>query len=360
MRKLLLSSAAIIALTFIGANAQQASNSGPYSVIKTVKVGGDGGWDYLYADASTRRLYIARSGQPPTGRIAVFDLDTLTPVGEVPGVNAHGVALDPKSNHGFATSNPVAMFDTRTLAPIKTIDVQGSPDASLFDAFNERVYILSHRAPNATVINATDGSIVGTIDLGGAPEQAVTDGQGHIYIDIEDKDQVAVVDARTMAVTAHYELGGKGGGPGGLALDAKNHILFVACHNPATMVMMDALTGKILSTLPIGTGVDATTFNPNTMEAFSSQGDGTVTVIKELSPTNFVVEQTVQTQAGARTSTLDTKANRIFVVTAEYGPPPPAPTATATAAPAAAPGRGRGGRGPMVPGSFTILEIGTK
>jgi DNA-binding beta-propeller fold protein YncE len=251
------------------------------------------------------------------------------------------------------------MWNTRTLAPIKTIDVQGNPDGLLFDPFNERVYIFSHSAPNATVINASDGTVVGTIDLGGAPEQAATDGQGHLYVDLENKDQVAVVDAKTMAVTAHYDLGGKGGGPGGLALDGKNHILFVACHDPAVMVIMDATNGKILSTLPIGTGVDATAFNPNTMEAFSSQGDGTVTIIKELSPTNFVLEQTVKTLTGARTMALDTKTSRAFVVTAQYGPPP-TPVPPAANAPAPTPGRGRGTRGPMIPDSFTILEIGTK
>jgi len=357
MRHNLLLSGTILVLSVLGALAQ-SSPAGPYKIIKTAKVGGDGGWDYLYADVAGRRLYIPRSGPAPTGRITVYDLDTLNPVGEIPGFNGHGVAVDPKSNHGFATSKPVAMWDTKTLAPIKTIDVQGNPDGLLFDPYNERVYIFSHSAPNATVINAADGSVVGTIDLGGAPEQAATDGEGHIYVDLENKDQVAVVDAKTMSVTAHYELGGKGGGPGGLALDAKNHILFVACHNPATMVIMDAETGNILSSLPIGTGVDATSFNPNTKEVFSSQGDGTVTVIKELSPTNFVVEQTVQTLTGARTMTLDTKNNNAFVVTAEYGPPPPAPPAANP--PAATPGRGRGSRGPMVPGSFTILEIGTK
>lgn len=194
--------------------AQQASNEGPYKVLRTAKVGGEGGFDYVYADVTGRRLYVPRPAASGA-RVTVFNLDTLEPAGEIPNSNARGVAVDPKSNHGFASSKPVVMWDTTTLTTIKTIDVDGGPDGILFDPFNERVYIFSHRAPNATVIDATNGSVVGTIDLGGAPEQAVTDGNGHIYVDIEDKDNIAVVDAKAMKVTAHYDLGGKGGGPGG-------------------------------------------------------------------------------------------------------------------------------------------------
>jgi len=258
--------------------AQQAPTAQPYKVIRTAKVGGAGGFDYVYADVAGRRLYIPRTGD--TARVTVFNLDTLEPAGEIPNANARGVAVDPKSNHGFCSSKPVVMWDTKTLATIKTIEVQGNPDGILFDPFNERVYVFSHSAPNATVINAKDGSLVGTIDLGGAPEQAVTDGKGHLYIDIEDKDNVAVVDAKKLTLTSHYSLNGKGGGPGGLAFDVKNHILFAACHDPATMVVLDAKDGKIITTLPIGSGVDGAVFNPATRETFSSQGDGTLTVIK--------------------------------------------------------------------------------
>jgi DNA-binding beta-propeller fold protein YncE len=328
-----------------------SAQTGPYKILKTAKVGGEGGFDYVYADSAGRKLYIPRTGPMP--RIAVFNLDTLEPAGEIANTNARGVAVDPKSTHGFATSKPVAMWDSKTLAPIKTIDVEGGPDGILFDSFNERIYILSHRAPNATVIDAKDGSVVGTIDLGGAPEQAVTDGKGHLYIDIEDKDSVAVVDAKTMKVTAQYDIGSKAKTPAGLAFDAKNHILFVACRQPAAMVIMDAADGKIITSLPIGTGVDGAAFNPKTMEAFSSQGDGTLTVIKEKSRTSFEVEQTLTTMPGAKTMTLDSKTDHVFLIAAEYGPAP-APTT-----PPAAGGRGgRGGRGPMLPGSFSIIEVG--
>jgi DNA-binding beta-propeller fold protein YncE len=334
----------------VAASAQTPPSAGPYKLLKTVKTGGDGGFDYVYADVAGRRLYIPRAG--PGGRVTVFDLDTLAPVGEIAGVNGHGAAVDTRSGHGFASSKPVAMWDAKTLAPGKTIEVQGNPDGILGDPANQRVYILSHVAPNVTVIDAKDGSVAGLIDLGGAPEQAVTDGKGHLYIDIEDKDQIAVVDAKTMTVTAKYSLEGKCGTPAGLAFDVKNHILFAACRNPATMAMLDSDTGKILAVLPIGTGTDGAVFNPATMEAFSSQGDGTLTIIKETSPTSFVVEQTLQTQVGAKTLTLDTRTNRVLLTAAEYGPIPDAPAA----APAGPPGRPR--RGPMLPGSFAILVVG--
>jgi DNA-binding beta-propeller fold protein YncE len=194
-----------------------AQDSGPNKVIQKARVGGDGRFDYVFADASGRRLYVPRTGTTP--RVSVYDLDTLKLVNEIPNVNARGVAVDPKTSHGFASSNPVAMFDTKTLAPIKTIAVEGGPDGILFDPFNQRVWVFSHRAPNATIIDSKDGSIVGTLDLGGAPEQAATDGKGHMWVDLEDKDSIAAVDTKTLKVTATYGLDGKGTGPGGLAFD---------------------------------------------------------------------------------------------------------------------------------------------
>ncbi len=331
-----------VCLVFVSALATVCAQ-GPYRVLKTVKVGGAGGFDYVYADSAGRRLYVPRTG--PTPRINVFDLDTLEPAGEIANANARGVAADPESNHGFASSKPVVMWDTKTLAPIKTIDVQGGPDGILFDSSNDRVWVFSHSAPNATVINSKDGSVAGTVDLGGAPEQAVSDGAGHIYVDIEDKDNIAVVDAKTLTVTAHYDLTGKGGTCAGLAIDVKNKILFAGCRNPQVMVVLTT-GGKIIDTLPIGRGVDGAVFNPATMEAFSSQGDGTLTVIKENSPTSFVVEQTVQTKVSAKTLTLDSKTNQILLIAADFAPPATPPPA------------GRPGRGPMVADSFSILVVG--
>ena len=178
---------AVLGFMASSAFAQEGSSDGPYKVLKTVKAGGDGGFDYVYADSEGRRLYIPRTG--PTPQISIFDLDTLASVGELAAVSAHGVAVDPKFHHGFATSSPVVMWDSTTLKPIKNIPVQGHPDGILFDAFNHRVYILSHAEPNMTVIDAKDGSIVGTINIDGAPEQAATDEKGHIYVDFEDQRQ---------------------------------------------------------------------------------------------------------------------------------------------------------------------------
>ena len=353
MRRIFVCVALIAMLITIGW-AEQATTPQPYKVIKTAKVGGAGGFDYVYADIAGRRLYIPRTGTTP--RVTVFNLDTLEPVGEIPTAGARGVAVDPVSNHGFCSSKPVVMWDTKTLATIKTIDVQGNPDGILFDPFNQRVWVFSHSQPNATVIDAKDGSVVGTLDLGGAPEQAVSDGKGHLYVDLEDKDKIAAVDAKTLKVTAVYDLAGKGGGPGGLAFDVKNHVLFATCHNPATMVVLNSDDGKILATLPIGSGTDGATFNPKTMEAFSSNGDGTLSVIKENSPTSFVVEQDLKTMPRAKTLTLDSKTDHILLIAAEYGPPPAPPADAPKDAPKQ--GGGRGGRAPMLPDSFSILVVG--
>jgi DNA-binding beta-propeller fold protein YncE len=332
----------------------QAPGDGPYKVLKTAKVGGDGGFDYVTADSDGRRLYVGRSGNP--GRVTVFNLDTMEKVGEVANtMRVHGATVSPKSHHGFASSNPVVMFDTKTLETIKTIEVKGSPDGYLYDPYNDRVYILSHSQPHATVIDAKEGTVLGTIDdLGGAPEQAATDGKGTIYVDIEDAHSIAVVDAKAMTVKTHYDLAGKGDGCAGLALDAKNEILFAACRNPQNMVILSAKDGKILDTLPLAGSSDGATFNPKTMEAFSSHGNGTLSVIKENSPTSFTVEETLTTMTGAKTLTLDAKTGNIVLIAAEYGPAP-APT---TPPDPTKKGGGRGGRGPMLPDSFTLLVVG--
>ena len=331
-----------IALLSLSAFAQD----GPYKILQTAKVGGDGRFDYVYADSAGRKLYVARRGPD---RVSVYDLDKIELAGEIANTSAAGAAVSTKSGHGFASSKPVAMWDAKTLAPIKTIDVEGGPDGILHDPFNDRVYIFSHRAPNATVIDAADGKVLGTIDLSGAPEQGVSDGKGHIYVDIEDKGNVAVIDAKTMTVTARYDLEGKGGQCAGLALDAKNEILFATCRAPQNMVILSAKDGKIITTLPIGQGTDGAVFNPSTMEAFSSQGDGTLTIVREKSPKDFEVEQNLTTMRGAKTLTLDSKTGHVLLIAAQTAPPP------ADAPPA--PG-GRGGRGSMVPGSFSIVVVG--
>jgi len=347
---------ATLAVMLPFAGLAHAQEPGPYKVLKIQLVGGDGGFDYVTADPDGRNLYVARSG--PAGHIGVFNLDTLAPVGDIPGVSAHGAAVDAATGHGFATSKPVTMFDAKTFAILKKIDVQGNPDGYLNDTYNHHFYILSHSEPNITVLDDKDGAILGTINIGGAPEQAATDGKGKIYVDIEDKDAIAVIDANAMKMIGKYDVSSKGGGCAGLALDAKNSILFASCRDKNNMIILSATDGHILADLPIGNGSDGATFNPATQEAFSSQGDGSLTVIKETSPTTFVVEQTVPTPARAKVLTLDTKTNRIYTITAEYGPVPAAPPAGTPPPPPGAPAWMRGPRAPMIPNSFQILEIG--
>jgi DNA-binding beta-propeller fold protein YncE len=341
-------------------------DAGPYKVVKTAKVGGLGGFDYIQADADGRRLYIPRGAvqgdHPMPGRVTIFDLDTLASAGEIPDTRANGAAIDVKSGHAFASSNPVAMWDVKTQKLIKTIEVDPKcrPDGIMADPFNQRIYVFSHPTMDATVIDAKDGKMLGTIDLGGAPEQAVSDGNGRVYAVIQDKSNVAVIDAKTMKVTAHYDFTGKGARCNGLALDERNHVLFAACgqsgNPPVTppqpmMVILDANDGKILTSLPLAGSSDGAVFNPKTMEVFSTHGNGTLTVIKEISPTSFEVEQNLQTMPGAKCLTLDPKTNHILTMAAEYGPAP--------ASDAQPQGRGgRGARGPMLPDSFTILVIG--
>jgi len=357
MRRFSFAALSVVAISAVIALAQ-APATGPYKVLKVAKVGGEGGFDYVTADSEGRRLYVGRSGaQGAPGRIMVYNLDTLEKVGQVDNtMRVHGATASPKSGHGFASSNPVVMFDTKTFATIKTIDVKGNPDGYLYDPFNDRVYILSHSKPHATIINASDGSIAGTIDdLGGAPEEAATDGKGTIYVDIEDQHSIAVVDAKAMTVKTHYDIGSKADGCAGLALDAKNQILFAACRQPNTMVILSATDGKILEALPLGGSSDGAVFNPQTMEAFSSHGNGTLDIIKENSPTSFVLEQEVKTMTQAKTLTLDAKTGHVLLIAAEYQAPPPPP---ADAPPA---GEKKGGRGPgrqMVPDSFSILVVG--
>lgn len=337
---------ACIAVFAVVLTAKQELASGPYRVLKTAKVGGEGGFDYIFADVGARRLYAPRNG--PMGHLSVFNLDTLDPVGDIPGVSSGGATVDPTTHHGFSTTKPVTMWDADSLKIIKTIDVDGRPDGIMFDPYNERVWIFSHVAPNATVIDAKDGTVVTTLDLGGAPEQAVSDGKGTIYVNITDKSNIAVVDAKNLKVTAHYDLSSKATNAGGLAFDAKNHILFSYLHQPSSMtVIVNANDGHIITTLPVGDGVDTVAFNPSTMEAISADGAGSMTFIKEDSPTSFHVEQTLTTLPRAKTMALDTKTGHILSMTAEFGPAPPPP-----------PGGGRGGRAPMVPGTFTLLMVG--
>ena len=371
MRSVLIAIAMSMAVCAPLARAQQAD---PYKVLDTTRVGGEGGWDYIYADANGRRLYIPRGAAGAVGaagatpgvaaapaRLTIFDLDTLKPVGAISGVGGQGTAVDPKTDHGFTSDHPkVSMFDTKTMTLIKRIDVGAArPDGIYFDPFNERVYVFSHPTRNATVIDAKDGAVLGTIDLGGTPEQGVGNGKGMLYVVMQDAvGSVTAVDVTSMKVVGHYSFVDKGS-CNGLAVDVRNEILFAACRSGSapgqqpSMVILSARDGKVLTTLPLAGGSDGAVFNPATMEAFSTQGNGTMTIVKEISPTSFKVEQNLQTMNGARTLAFDSKTGHLFTMSQERGPVP----AAAAAAAAQAPG-GRPPQGPPIPGSFSILTIG--
>ena len=344
MQKLL----SILLLAGIGLLAGNvfAQTDNPYKVLDTTQVMGSGGTDYVCADNDGRRVYVPRGNNT-----FVFDLDTHKYIGTITNIGGHGVAIDTATHHGISSSRPLGMFDTQTMEKIKSIDVQSSPDGILRESFTGKVLILSHGAPSITLVDPKDGTVTGTIEVGGALEQAQSDGQGKLYVDIEDQNQIAVVDMKAMKVITRYPLGDKGDGPAGLGFDVKNHILFAMCHS-GNCVILNADDGKILATLPISTGTDGGGFNPNTMEAFSSQGNGTLSIIKEKSPTEFVAEQTVTTKQGARTCSLDTKNNVIVVICTERAPQPAAPDTNAPA------GGGRRGGGRGGPGYLDVIWVG--
>jgi glutamine cyclotransferase len=352
MKKLIHFSRVLLGIGLLAGNAFAQDSAAPYKVLDTTQLMGNGGIDYVYADNDERRVYVPRGTQT-----FVFDLDRHKYIGSITNVGGHGVAIDTATHHGVSSSSPPSLFDTETMQKIKSIEVQGRPDGILREPFTGKIFILSHEAPSITMIDPKDGMVAGTIDVGGAMEQAQSDGQGKLYVDVEDEKKIAVVDVTTLKVITKYDLGESAGEPGGLGLDVKNHILFAMCANPNVCVVVNADDGKILATLPIGNGTDGGGFNPATMEAWSSQRDGTLTIIKENSPTSFAVEQTVQTKAGCKTSSLDTKNNVIVLVCTERLPQ----AASATPAPAAptnAPaGARRGGRGGG-PGNLDVLFVG--
>jgi hypothetical protein len=332
-------SAALVLFVALFSSAPAQSES--YALWKRVKVGGEGGWDYLEVDPDARRFYVTRST-----RVMVFDADTLAQVGEIPDTQGvHGVALAPDLGRGFTSNgraNTVTAFDLKSLQRIADWKVSGeNPDAIAYDAPTHRVFTFNGRSSNATSLDARSGNVVATIPLGGRPEFAVSDGAGRVYVNIEDKSEVAAIDPAKSTVVARWPLA-PCEEPSGMAIDRKSKILFIGCSN-RLLGIVDASTGKVVGTLPIGDGVDANKFDPGTGLAFSSNGEGTLTVIGKNVRGEYAVLQNVTTQRGARTMAIDEKTHRAYLVTAEFGPPP-SPTAEQPHP-----------RPSIVPGSFTIL-----
>ncbi len=317
--------------------------SSGYHLLKKIPLGGEGGWDYLTLDAAARRLYITRAT-----RVAVLDADTGAPVGELadtPGV--HGVALAPELGRGFTSNGrtaTVTIFDLKTLRALGQAKTGANPDAIVYDPASKRVFTFNGGSADATAIDAASGAVAGTIALGGRPEFAAADGAGRVYVNLEDKNELVALDSRRLKIAARWPLA-PCTEPAGLAMDARHQRLFVGCHNQM-MAVVDAASGRIVATLPIGRGVDANAFDPETSLAFSSNGDGTLTVVREESPDKYKVVENVATQRGARTMALDPKTHNVFLVTAEFGPPP-APTP-----------ENPHPRPTIIPGSFVVLVFG--
>ena len=291
-------------------------------VVKTYKLGGEGGWDYLKFDPDSGRLFISRATH-----VMVIDGDSGKPVGDIadtPGV--HGIALAPDLGRGFTSNGregTVSIFDLKTLKPISKVKAVGeNPDAILFDPATKRVFTFNGRSGDSTAIDASTGDIAGKIVLGGKPEFAVTTGAGEIFVNLEDKSELLQLDPKELKVKSRWPLA-PCQEPSGLAMDMKNRRLFVGCDNKM-MAVVNADSGKVITTLPIGQGVDANGFDAETGFAFASCGEGVLTVVQEESPEKFSVVQNVSTERGARTMALDPKTHQVFLVTAKFGPPPAA------------------------------------
>ena len=309
-----------MAALLLAAAAVAAAGPG-YHIMATYQLGGDGGWDYLTVDARARRLYISRATH-----VMVVDADSGKSVGDIadtPGV--HGIALAPELGRGFVSNGregTVSIFDPKTLATSSKVKVGDNPDAILYDSATKRVFAFNGRSQDATALDAAKGTVLGTIKLGGKPEFAASDGRGEIFVNIEDKSELLAIDPNRLEVKTRWPLA-PCTEPSGLALDRKNRRLFVGCDNKM-MAVVNADNGKVIATLPIGEGVDATGFDAETNLAFASCGEGVLTVVREESPDKFSVAENVPTQQGARTMALDSGTHKVWVVTAKFGPPPAA------------------------------------
>jgi len=285
-----------------------------YKVVKTWKLGGDGGWDYLTADSAGHRLFIARAT-----RVMVIDTESGRQVGEIPETaGVHGIALDPEIGRGFTSNgreDTVSVFDLKSLAVEKKIKVGSGPDAILYDPFSKRVFTFNGKGHDTTAVDPSSGEVVGKIELGGKPEFAASDEKGTVFVNIEDTSELVAFDPQKLTVKARWKLADCEE-PTGLAIDRKNRRLFAGCSGNKKMAVVDADRGKAVASLAIGEGCDATKFDADLGLAFASAGDGTITVIREDSGDKFSVAQTVTTRKGARTMAIDAKTHQLFTVTA--------------------------------------------
>ena len=327
-----------LALVLLASSAQAQG----YHLANTYTLGGEGGWDYLALDTVGNRIFIARSD-----RVMVVDEQTGKLLAEIPGlVGAHGVAFAQAAGRGFATSgrdSSVVMFDLMTLAVLGRIPAAPDADAILFEPATKHIFTFNGDAGTASVIDPVAGTRLANIELGGKPEFGVAVGDGMVFVNIEDKAEIVQLDARTMTAIRRWSIA-PCEEPTGLAIDRAHHRLFSVCHN-RLMVVSDAMKGAVVGTAPIGQGVDAARFDDRTQLAFASNGEGSITVVKEVTPDSFAVQTTVTTKRGARTMELDPRTHRVYTATGDFGP---APTPT--------PAQPRS-RPPLLPGTFGLLVL---
>jgi DNA-binding beta-propeller fold protein YncE len=294
-----------------------SAQSPGYTITKRYEIGGDGGWDYLAFDTASHRLFITRGTH-----VQVVNPDNGTVIGDIPNTpHVHGVALAPELGRGFITAagdTAIHIFDLKTLQPIATVKADPDDDAILYDPSMKYVVSMNGDAHSATVVDAAAGKLVGTVPLPGGPEFAVSDNRGTVYANIEDKSLLVVIDLKSMKVTRQWSLA-PCEKPSGLAIDRVHHRLFSGCRSKV-MAISDADAGKVIGTVPIGDHVDADRYDPGTGLAFASNGDGTLTVVHEDSPSKFTVLGNVKTELGARTMAIDYKTHTIYLVTAKLAP----------------------------------------
>lgn len=331
------------ALVMIGSHGMQAQSSG-YHIIDSLTLGGDGGWDYLTVDTTTERLYVSRGM-----RVQVVDLSTLSLVGEIPHTpGVHGIVTISALGRGYVSNgrdSSVTLFDLKTLRSLSVLKIGGrNPDAILFEPLSQRLFTFNGGSESATAIDVSMDSVVGFVPLKGKPEFAVTDGRGHVYVNLEDRSSLAEIDPSALKVVRTWSIA-PGEEPTGLAIDKENRRLFSGCSN-RLMVISDLKAGKVIGTVAIGAGVDGVAYDPDSKLAISSNGEGTMTVVRETSPGKFSALDNVVTRQGARTLVLDEKTHRLYTVSAHFGPPP-APTAEQPRP-----------RPAMISGSQTLYVIG--
>lgn len=291
-----------------------------YKITGQIPIEGSGGWDYAYVDSANRQLYVTHSTE-----VQVVDLNTEKPTAKITGMKRlHGVATADELNRGFLSDggdNVVVIFDLKTNAILQRVKVGTNPDAILYDATTQHIFAFNGRSNDATAINAKDGTVAGTVDLGGKPEFAVSDGKGFIYDNIEDKSEIVKLDAKNLKIASRWPLKGCDE-PSGLAIDTGAHRLFAVCGNN-TMAVVDYDSGKVVASVPIGEGPDAAVWDADKKLAFSSNGEGTLTIAKPDGADKYSVVQIVKTERSARTMALDPKTHKIYLPAAQFGPAPP-------------------------------------